>query len=210
MDTPLCSSKQLAAFYKSRAKYEKAAKPPRKITGAARPTLAPISGSPSTSLQMAKQRAAAVAANRSGQFYGYQAPLAGEEDGDDNDDDSNSSNESESESSSVENSDASSSSSNGARLVSIIVADNVISQCSRLDDSPTDMMKPWRPQLHCGRSHGGGKGEVDLLGHRGTRCRWRVVLERGEHEKWLPMNGELLAMYHEIIYILPVSSVCKL
>ena len=51
VDTPLCSSKQLAAFYKSRAKYEKAANPPRKITGVARSALAPISGSPSTSLQ---------------------------------------------------------------------------------------------------------------------------------------------------------------
>merc|ERR1712037_76494 len=78
--------------------------------------LAPISGSPSTSLQQAKQRAAAVAATRNGQFYGYQAPLAGEEDEDDNGD-SNSSNESESESSSVVDSDASSASSDTASSI---------------------------------------------------------------------------------------------
>ena len=67
----------------------------------------------------AKRKAAATSSTRNGQFYGYQAPLAGEEDEDDKGDDSESSNESESDSSSVEDSDASSSPSDEARSVFI-------------------------------------------------------------------------------------------
>ena len=112
-----------------------------------------------------------MAANRGGQFYGYQAPLAGDEDDDVNGDGASSSNESGSESSSMENSDASSSSSNATRLVfsvHFVKLKLFVSQRTEYSDPPSETIF-YRSKLHYygrGYSRGCGESEVNLLGHR--------------------------------------------
>ena len=142
--------------------------------------------------QQAKQRAAAMAACN--QVYGYQAPLARDEDDDVNGDGSSSSNESGSESSSIENSDASSSSSNTTRwvfYVHYIKLKLFVSQRTGYNDIPSETIF-CRPKLNHGGgySRGCGESEVNLLGHR----RSRLVREWYQRQGQLSVNGKFAVM----------------